>query len=277
MAHGQLQRVADGRVEVNEFDFQDDNGVCYDKDGVVIRHCRRAHGKDGASGYRLDWNGLSFVWTGDGRPDANTVKFSKGVDVFVTEIQPDLANLQSLKFGLPAIIATTTIDGDHTPHYATGYCPAGPAAPRHGDPPGLRQRARPGNGGRHPHALQWPVPVRRARRRGGQCDQEGHLYPQGGAAGVANLKQPSGKDAIELFGLSLTYTTVDFPNPKHASLTEIEGPVPRNVEYDAKLYYPPDVYRKPDFVWPQNFKIDVGRKICEKVVSKIRGIFGGDE
>ncbi len=121
MAHGQLQRVADGRVEVNEFDFQDDNGVCYDKDGVVIRHWRRAHGKDGAFGYRLDWNGLSFVWTGDGRPDANTVKFSKGVDVFVTEIQPDLANLQSLKFGLPAIIATTTIDGDHTPHYATGY------------------------------------------------------------------------------------------------------------------------------------------------------------
>ena len=34
------------------------------KDGVVIRHWRRIHGKDGASAYRLDWNGLSFVWTG---------------------------------------------------------------------------------------------------------------------------------------------------------------------------------------------------------------------
>ena len=53
-------------IEVNEFDFRDDNGVCYDKDGVVIRHWRRAHIKDGASAYRLDWNGLSFVWTGDG-------------------------------------------------------------------------------------------------------------------------------------------------------------------------------------------------------------------
>ncbi len=114
--------MGDGyEVEVNEFDFQDDNGICYDKDGVVIRHWRRAHGKDGASGYRLDWNGLSFVWTGDGRPDANTVKFSKGVDVFVAEIQPDLANLQSLKFGVPPVIVTTTIDGGHTPHYATGY------------------------------------------------------------------------------------------------------------------------------------------------------------
>ncbi len=45
---------------------------------------------DGASAYRLDWNGLSFVWTGDGRPDNLTAEIAKGVDVFVTELQPDL-------------------------------------------------------------------------------------------------------------------------------------------------------------------------------------------
>ena len=51
--------IGDGyEVDVNEFDYTDDNGICYDKDGVVVRHWRRAHGKDGASGYRLDWNGL---------------------------------------------------------------------------------------------------------------------------------------------------------------------------------------------------------------------------
>ena len=114
--------MGDGyEVEVNEFDFRDDNGICYDQDGVVIRHWRRAHGKDGASAYRLDWNGLSFVWTGDGRPDALTAKLSKGVDVFVTELQPDTMNIQSLKFGLPPVVGTTTIDLSHTPHYATGY------------------------------------------------------------------------------------------------------------------------------------------------------------
>ena len=65
--------IGDGyEVEVNEFDFRDDNGICYDKDGVTIRHWRRSHTKDGASAYRLDWNGLSFVWTGDGRPDELT-------------------------------------------------------------------------------------------------------------------------------------------------------------------------------------------------------------
>ncbi len=107
VAHGLLQRlpIGDGyEVEVNEFDFRDDNGVCYNKDGVVIRHWRRSHLKDGASAYRLDWNGLSFVWTGDSRPDELSLELAKGVDVFVTEVQPDTANLQSLKFGMPPVI-----------------------------------------------------------------------------------------------------------------------------------------------------------------------------
>jgi ribonuclease Z len=80
--------IGDGyEVEVNEFDWKDENGICYDKNGVTVRHWRRSHTKDGASAYRLDWNGLSFVWTGDGRPDELTAKYAKGVDVFVTELQ----------------------------------------------------------------------------------------------------------------------------------------------------------------------------------------------
>ena len=114
--------IGDGyEVEVNEFDFRDDNGVCYDQDGVTIRHWRRSHTKDGASAYRLDWNGLSFVWTGDGRPDELTAEFAKGADVFVTEVQPDLANLQELKMGLPEMIINNTVDTAHTVHYAVGY------------------------------------------------------------------------------------------------------------------------------------------------------------
>jgi ribonuclease Z len=84
-------------VEVNEFDWKDEYGICYEKNGVTIRHWRRSHAKDGASAYRLDWNGLSFVWTGDGRPDDLTAKYAKGVDVFVTELQPDLALGDSIR------------------------------------------------------------------------------------------------------------------------------------------------------------------------------------
>ena len=270
--------MGDGyEVEVNEFKYDDDNGICYEQDGVVIRHWRRAHGKDGASGYRLDWNGLSFVWTGDGRPDANTVKFCKGVDVFVTELQLDTMNIQSLKFGIPPIVGTTTIDMSHTPHYATGY---------------MFQQVQPRLAmATHLGYDEEMVPEMVA---GIRCHWDG-LF-QFGAPDVvvvnvtkdaiwtrkaalpdsANFARPSKKEAMELFGLSLTHMTVDFPNPR-TSIAEQEGPVPRNVEYDAHLYYPPDVYRKPDPVWPKDFKIDLKKMIKEKVVSKVKAWFGGEE
>ena len=108
-------------VDVTEFDHRAENEVCYDKNGVTVRHWPRSHGKDGASAYRLDWNGLSFVWTGDGRPDELTVKYSQGADVFVTEVQSDLARLMSLKTGYPPPLYNYVMDTHHTPHYAAGY------------------------------------------------------------------------------------------------------------------------------------------------------------
>ena len=114
--------IADGyEIEVNEFDFRDDGGVCYDKDGVKVTHWRRSHGVEGASAYRLDWNGLSFVWTGDGKPDQLTAKYAKGVDVFVTEMAIDMVNLWALKQGVPPMMGAMTIHNFHTPHYGVGY------------------------------------------------------------------------------------------------------------------------------------------------------------
>ena len=114
--------IGDGyEIEVNEFDWKDENGICYDKNGVTVCHWRRSHVKDGASAYRLDWNGLSFVWTGDGRPDDLTAKYAKGADVFVTELQPDLSRINMLKYGLPEFLYNYTVDIHHTVAYATGY------------------------------------------------------------------------------------------------------------------------------------------------------------
>ena len=93
--------IGDGyEIDVTEFDWKEDNGVCYDHDGVVVRHWPRSHGKDGASAFRLDWEeaDLSFVWTGDGRPDEKTAEYGRGADVFVTEGQSDTPALKSLKF-----------------------------------------------------------------------------------------------------------------------------------------------------------------------------------
>lgn len=263
--------VGDGfEVEVNEFDYADDNGVCYDKDGVVVRHWRRAHGKDGASGYRLDWNGLSFVWTGDGRPDANTAKFSKGADVFVTEIQPDTMNVQALKFGMPTIIGTSTIDMCHTPHYATGYM-FKQVQPRLAMVTHLS----------YDEAMV-PEMVAGIRTHWDGLFQFGApdvivvnvtkdaIWTRRAALpDDANFSRPAKKDAIALFDLSLTHTTVDFPNPQN-SITDLEGPVPRNVEFDPRHYYPPDVYRKPEPAFPKDFKIDIKQVVSEKVEAAVQ-------
>ena len=45
-------------IQVNEFDFRDNGGVVYEKNGVKVIHWQRSHAKDGASAYRLDWNGM---------------------------------------------------------------------------------------------------------------------------------------------------------------------------------------------------------------------------
>jgi ribonuclease Z len=86
-----------------------------------VIHWRRSHGSDGASAYRLDWNGLSFAWTGDGKPDRLTAEYAKGVDVFVTEMACDLVNLWALKQGVSPLMGAYVLDNYHTPHYAVGY------------------------------------------------------------------------------------------------------------------------------------------------------------
>ena len=107
--------------EVHEFDFRDNGGVIYDEHGVRVIHWQRSHAKDGASGYRLDWNGLCFVWTGDGRPSHLDERYAKGCDVYVTEMQPELVEISSGVQGVPPFLGRYTIDTHHTPGYAAGY------------------------------------------------------------------------------------------------------------------------------------------------------------
>ncbi len=108
-------------IESNQFDFKDNGGLIYDENGVKITHWERSHAKDGASAYRLDWNGLCFVWTGDGRPSELDEKYAKGCDVYVTELQQEVVEINSGIQGVPPFLARYTIDTHHTPGYASGY------------------------------------------------------------------------------------------------------------------------------------------------------------
>jgi hypothetical protein len=116
--------IAQGyEIDVTEFAWDADNGIVYDQDGVVVRSWPRSHGKNGAVAYRLDWEeaDLSFVWTGDGRPDEKTAKYAAGADVFVTEGQADTPALQSITMGMDQKMVEYTIDGWHSLYYGAGY------------------------------------------------------------------------------------------------------------------------------------------------------------
>jgi ribonuclease Z len=108
-------------LEVNEFDFTDDGGVVYENDGVKIIHWRQSHTQDGASAYRLDWNGMCVAFTGDGRPNSLTLKYAKGCDLVITEVQVELMAISAGVNGVSPMIGRMTVDTSHNPGYAAGY------------------------------------------------------------------------------------------------------------------------------------------------------------
>jgi ribonuclease Z len=106
---------------VHEFDFMKEGGVAYDAGGVKITHWPTSHTKDGATSYRLDWNGRSICYTGDNRPNSLTIKYCKGVDMLISEVQTATVSLSAQVLGMPPALAAYTIDTSHTPAYGLGY------------------------------------------------------------------------------------------------------------------------------------------------------------
>ena len=258
--------VGDGyEVEVNEFDWKDENGLCYDKNGVQVRHWPRSHVMDGASAYRLDWNGLAFVWTGDGRPDQLTLKYAKGVDVFVTEMQADLGSLSEARMGIPQLIGNTTIDSAHTVPYAVGYL-LNQLKPRlgmvthleydTGTAPEMIAGIRTHYDGWFEFGLDVTVVnvtkdaiwVRDAvlpeAANPARPDPALLLSPED----LQKLKSPDG---------SAEPPELAFPDPEYYR-DAIQEQAIRDLEVDPALYYPPDVYREQTPNFPKNFRMKLG-------------------
>ncbi len=75
---------AGGKLVAHEFDFSK-TAVVYEKNGVEITSFPAIHIMDGAVSYRLDWNGLSFVFGGDSYPNKWFLENAKDADVVVHE------------------------------------------------------------------------------------------------------------------------------------------------------------------------------------------------
>jgi len=124
-----------------ELDWTKVGGVAYDNKatGVRITHFPVVHCRKGSLGYKLEWNGLSMVYTSDTKPEWNCVAAArnehKGVDVFVHEmiLPPELMAMKNARLRRPLEYpgpdfwkravddAVTVIDSSHTPQGAFGY------------------------------------------------------------------------------------------------------------------------------------------------------------
>jgi ribonuclease Z len=70
---------------VHEFDYKGENEVIYEKDGVVVRSFPAVHAFDGPVSFRLEWKGLSFVFSGDTFPNKWFNEYARGADVVIHE------------------------------------------------------------------------------------------------------------------------------------------------------------------------------------------------
>ena len=113
------------------------------KTGVKITHFPVIHCRKGSIGYKLEWNGLSMIYTSDTKPEYHSINQAKnggnGVDVFIHEMAvpaevwafknmgltepPDSVSQPKLySTFLNAVHALTAVqNSSHTPQGAFGY------------------------------------------------------------------------------------------------------------------------------------------------------------
>jgi ribonuclease Z len=106
-------------LDITEYDYLKNPGIAYQKNGVTIRHFPALHVIDGAVSYRLEWNGLSLVWSGDTQPNQYMVQNAKGVDLLIHETAPDPARY-AMAQNMPLAVAENVVKVSHTPSKALG-------------------------------------------------------------------------------------------------------------------------------------------------------------
>ncbi len=107
------------KIVVSEFDFSRTQ-VVYDENGVRVTSFPVVHALSGAVGYRIDFAGLSFVFSGDTRACWPLVRACEGgVDLLIHECFPPAAALAAAS-GLSIERATIALNAAHTSPRAAG-------------------------------------------------------------------------------------------------------------------------------------------------------------
>jgi ribonuclease Z len=112
--------VASGQeIIVHEFDYRGENEIIYEENGVTIRSFPAVHAFDGPVSFRLDWNGLSFVFSSDTFPNKWFNEYAKNADIVIHECFVTIDNLIE-RMNFPVERALLVGAQVHTPPEAFG-------------------------------------------------------------------------------------------------------------------------------------------------------------
>lgn len=107
------------KTEFTEFDYSVNGHIVFEENGVTVTAFPAIHCIDGPVSYRLDWNGLSVAYLGDGKPSQFMVDNAQGVDVLIHEAFVPAADYAK-KTHLPLQIAQNICHGVHCPPRSAG-------------------------------------------------------------------------------------------------------------------------------------------------------------
>ncbi|MFV9615197.1 MAG: guanitoxin biosynthesis MBL fold metallo-hydrolase GntH [Gammaproteobacteria bacterium] len=83
-------KIVTREIDISKFSPENPRQLAYDENGVKIYAFPVIHTIAGAMGYRLEWNGLTFVYTADSEPSNFEAEQAKGADVFIHEVMPSV-------------------------------------------------------------------------------------------------------------------------------------------------------------------------------------------
>jgi ribonuclease Z len=117
------------QVVPHELPYKTVGGEAYRDGDVLITHFPVAHDRDGSIGYKLEWNGMKVVFSGDTKPVQWILDEGRGVDVLIHEmaLSPNVwvEHQAGLYPGDPNYQAALAMmqevqDNSHTPEEALG-------------------------------------------------------------------------------------------------------------------------------------------------------------
>ena len=105
-------------VITHEFDWEETQ-VVYEEDGIAVTSFPAVHGLAGAVSYRIDWNDISIIYSGDTEINKFMVEQGQNVDLLIHEAFLP-AEILSEKTGMALENANIVSNKLHTPPKAAG-------------------------------------------------------------------------------------------------------------------------------------------------------------